>query len=134
VVPDNLTFTDHAKRLKLAIDFIEFSDGTTWGSDTRNSRDRLDGMRVGARTEKQRLMALLKTTGPAAVSEYVATGEVTSDIEAEKATNHSVEWRQGFRSGTGAIRSRFKRFARGSLPSQIELELNRPFDSSEDSK
>jgi hypothetical protein len=134
VVPDKLTFTDHAERLRLAIDFVEFSDGTTWGPDNRNSRDRLDGMRMGARTEKQRLKSILKANGPAAVFDYIATGEITSDLEAAKATNHSDEWRQGFRSGSGAIRNRFTRFARSSTPNQIELELEKPFDSSENPK
>jgi hypothetical protein len=134
VVPDSLIFTDHAERLRLAIDFVEFSDGATWGPDTRNSRDKLDGMRVGARIEKQRLISLLKANGPTAVFDYIATGEATSDLEAAKATNRSDEWRQGFRSGAGAIRNRFSRFARSSTPSQIELQLKRPFDSSEDPK
>jgi hypothetical protein len=134
VVRDSLIFSDHAERLRLAMDFVEFSDGTTWGPDTRNSRDRLDGMRVGARTEKQRLMSLLKTNGPIAVFDYIAKGEASSDVEAVKATNHSVEWRDGFLGGAAAIRNRFTRLARGSAPSQIELELMGPFDSSEDLK
>jgi hypothetical protein len=35
--------------VELALDFVEFTDGGTWGTDTCQSAERLKGLRAGAR-------------------------------------------------------------------------------------
>lgn len=66
-------------RITLAIDFVEFSDGSTWGPDLHNSRDILMGQRAGAKLERQRLRQLLKSKGQAAVNEALQ-GEIPADL------------------------------------------------------
>ena len=121
-VPANVT---------LSVDFVEFSDGSTWGRDSYNSRDRLAGQREGVKYERRRLRELLKSKGPSAV--FDAVREEVPDEPEIKATNKpSGEWAQGYRNGIASIRYRLRQNLQTSDPARIELELSRPFDSSEE--
>lgn len=120
-------------RIRLAVDFIEFADGTTWGADQQNSRDRLAGQREGAKMEKQRLRALLKSKGRSTV---VASLKVLPSInyESVQGANYSREWLEGYGSGVGSIRSRLNKAIQMGGVSQLEHELDKPFDLAEESQ
>lgn len=116
--------------VRLAVDFVEFSDGSTTGLDVHNSRAMLAGMREGAKKEKQQLRDLLKRKGPSAVLESTEA-DPASDPEPTISPKPSAEWLEGFRSGVGSIRHRIKEAAQAGGLKQIELELAKPFDLAE---
>lgn len=118
------------KSINLSVDFVEFGDGTTWGADIANSRDRLAGQREGAKAERQRLKTLLKSKGRPALTELIV-GEVLDELDPSTTANHSQEWQQGYRSGVAAIRYRLRQALQTNNQRQIELELNKPYDTSE---
>jgi hypothetical protein len=118
------------KSITLSVDFVEFDDGSTWGVDANNSRDRLVGQRQGSIAERQRLRELLKSKGPSAVLDAIRE-EVPDESTADAATKHSEEWLQGYRNGVGSVRYRLRQNLQSSDPASMELELARPFDSSE---
>lgn len=116
--------------VKMAVDFVEFSDGTTTGPDTHNSRDKLAGQREGARREKQRLRDLLKSKGSTALLDSVSN-ESAGDPEPAEISKHSEAWLQGFHIGVGSIRHRIKQSGQMAAPKQVEIELAKPFDLAE---
>lgn len=118
------------RSVKLTVDFVEFSDGTTWGPDANNSRDLLAGQREGARAERQRMRQLLKSKGRAAVAEVINSDD-RGEVEAPDGSNRSEKWLIGFRAGVGSIRARLKE-ALQSGAEKMERELDRPFDTSEE--
>ena len=115
--------------VRIAVDFVEFSDGTTWGPDTSNSRDTLAGQREGARAEKQRVRQLLRDGGRAKVVKGIEEDIAPIDMPG---SNRSPEWLNGFRSGSRSIRNRLKETLRFGDSAQLERELSKPFDTSED--
>lgn len=121
------------KRVRVSVDFVEFEDGTTWGTDAGNSKDTLAGQRAGAKAERQRLKNLLKSKGRPAISDL---SEVSRSDEpaASDVTGRSPEWLQGYRSGVGSIRHRVRQAIQASNPNQVEVELNKAFDTSEDNR
>jgi hypothetical protein len=46
--------SDTQTSIDLTLDFVEFSDGSTWGVDSCQSAERLGGLRAGARAAKLR--------------------------------------------------------------------------------
>jgi hypothetical protein len=120
------------KAINVSIDFVEFVDGTTWGTDTGNSRDRLAGQRAGARAERQRLKSLFKSKGQ---SGLVGTLEAdgSDKLDLPDSANHSPEWLDGYQSGAMSIRYRVRR-ALQSSSEQVKVELDSPYDTSEDNQ
>lgn len=126
------TQTELLVSVKLTVDFVEFSDSTTWGTDTSKSRDILAGQRAGARLERQRLRDLLKSQGRAALANDIKTS-APGTIEALAGHNKSSEWLIGFRNGVSAVRTRLERILQSNGTVKIEIELDKPFDTSEES-
>jgi hypothetical protein len=122
---------DQINSIRLTVDFVEFTDGTIWGSDSENSRDLLAGQREGAKLERQRLRQLIQTKGEdALVSDIQARdGKHTQSALSE---NHSTQWLEGFRNGVASIRRRLNGAIALNNKDQIKAELNRAFDTSEE--
>lgn len=123
--------TEFLVSVKLTVDFVEFSDGTSWGTDTYKSRDILAGQRAGARLERQRLRDLLKSQGRAALVNDLKTS-ASGAMEALAGRNKSSEWLIGFRNGVSAVRRRLERTLQSNGAVKIEIELDKPFDTSEE--
>lgn len=121
---------DAPQRVTLSVDFVEFDNGSTWGTDSHNSRDTLAGQREGAKAERARLRGLLKSGGPSAVFDAVRE-EVPDRPEIKRDAKPSEEWLRGYRNGMAGIRHRLRQNLQSSDPARVELELARPFDLSE---
>jgi len=119
--------------VRLTIDFVEFTDGSIWGPDTHHSSDILIGQREGARIERERIRQLLRSKGTKALVDDIQ-GPDFSIAETPAGKNHSEYWLEGFRSGVSSIRRRLKQLYPSSDVKQVELELSKPFDTSEDSQ
>jgi hypothetical protein len=125
------TQNDPIVSVKLTIDFVEFTDGTTWGPDKEHSSDILIGQREGARIERQRLRQLLKSKGPKAVIEDIQVLDF-SKAEALVGRKRSAHWLSGFHSGVSSIQRRLRQASPSNNAEQIETELSKPFDTSEE--
>ncbi|MDQ3254939.1 MAG: motile sperm domain-containing protein [Acidobacteriota bacterium] len=113
--------------IKIIVDFIEFTDGTTWGPDLYKSAERLAGRRAGVSEANKRLYKILETKGVQAVMNAIDTGV----LNFEPSTSHSSIWEESFRSGLNATSTRLKRaLDKGGL-TQVELELRQLFAKSE---
>jgi hypothetical protein len=144
--------------LTYEVDFVEFTDGTTWGADVCRSAERLAGERAGASAATARLLELLAGAGPDAVmkavkeelagwgpdavlKEAVRLGlagrgpEGTMKAAGEGASDvstppeHSPVWELGFFIGTKEIAYRVRRAVEGLGPGEIEHTLRRPYDA-----
>lgn len=118
------------RSVTLSIDFVEFEDGSVWGRDAHNSRDRLAGQREGAKAERQRLKAILKSGGTSAVFSAVRE-EVPDTLEVNASKKRTGEWIEGYRNGVASMRNRLRRNLQSSDPADVERELARPFDQTE---
>lgn len=117
--------------VRLTIDFVEFTNGSTWGPDIHHSSDLLTGQREGARIERERIRQLLKSKGPKALGDEIQDADF-SRSEALAGENHSERWLEGFHSGVSSIRRRLKGLSSISDVKQVETELSKPFDTSEE--
>jgi hypothetical protein len=127
--------------LTYEVDFVEFTDGATWGADVCRSAERLAGERAGARAAAGRLLGLLAGDGPDAVTKAVkeelagwgpeallkAAKEGVSDIAPP--AGHSRVWELGFLIGTKAIAERVRWAGAEFGPGEIEHALSRPYDA-----
>jgi hypothetical protein len=114
--------------ISLAVDFVEFTDGTTWGKDRYNTAERLAGQRAGGRAALDHFKHVLAKKGPA---------PLTDSLESEAGSipvpqGHSPEWADGFKTGVGVVKVRLKaaRQKRGKIE-DVEAELERPYDETE---
>ena len=126
--------------LTYEVDFVEFTDGTTWGADVCQSAERLAGERAGGGAVAARLLELLAEGGPDAVKKVVKGKLVGRSPEAEvKAIDkglsditpppgHSPAWEEGFRIGKRVIALRVQWADESLGPGVIERELRRPYD------
>ena len=102
--------------VKLSIDFIEFSDGSTWGPDSFNSADDLAGERVGLRSSVQSLSEISKARG---------LNALTNDVDIPTPEGKSLSWQRGFQRGTRTVRERLNRAYRRGGREQLEAEWAR---------
>jgi hypothetical protein len=117
--------------VRLAVDFVEFNDGTTWGPDAENSRDRLAGQREGAKLERQRLSQLLQVKGREALRSDLQTSDVKR-VESLSKGNHTTQWVAGFRTGVNLMDRRLTLALASGGEENIIAELGKHFDTSEE--
>lgn len=112
----------------LAIDFVEFVDGSAWGKDKFKSGERLAGRRAGFAVEKNRFLKVLKEQGASALKKAIDDADVAGS---ETPSGRSQEWGQGFNTGRKMVQIRLQRAQkRGGMP-EVELELQSPNDALE---
>jgi len=116
------------ERIVLSVDFVEFSDGTTWGADTSKYAEGLAGQRAGARAESERLLKLLETGGLPAVVEAAGKGVGPAGRAAESRDEHS------FLSGVRAVRLRVLQAYQSGVLAAVEPALRQPYDLSAHSR
>jgi hypothetical protein len=108
-----------AHNLSLSVDYVEFADGTKWGSDSFKFAEQLAGQRAGAREAINQFVEILNASGPDAVLK-------TIDLDTVKPTppaGHSAKWVEGFNLGVEAISIRLKNASKKGGLSQVERLL-----------
>lgn len=83
-------------RLTLSVDYVEFDDATTWGTDTRRSADYLAGQREGRAATFKKVKELRERNGDPAVEELLKKKD--AEVVVLPAAR-STEWQYGFRVG-----------------------------------
>lgn len=111
--------------VKLAVDFVEFTDGSTWGRDVSKSAEQIAGMRAGAKASLEYLRKINEQSGNEAVIQALDETNVLMPPE-----NQSDIWKRGFRSGASNIKYRVKRAYENEGIKGAEAELQKPFDTS----
>jgi len=112
--------------LDLSLDFVEFANGSTWGSDTCKSAERLSGLRAGVLAVKDKFAKIQNENRGKDLINLLK-----QDVPIIEAPDgHSSVWVDGFRDG---VRSLFEKLRRaneeGGLP-EVERILQLPFDGS----
>ncbi len=107
----------------LSVDFIEFEDGTYWGEDTHKSRQRLAGMRAGARDETSSLNAIVKALDARVLA-------VRDETNWMIPPNRTAEWIRGYKIGRNLRRSQIERAFSESGIQGAKDRLSLPFDAS----
>jgi hypothetical protein len=119
------------EKINVAVDFVEFSDGTTWGPDVSNYKDRLAGEREGAKAERRRLRELFGAKGQGPLRDRLEAGEQGESSRPE-AAGRTAAWAEGYSSGVMAMRHRVRQALQTGNPDNIRDELTKPYDTSED--
>jgi hypothetical protein len=121
-IGDTSTVTSGKKNIiTLAVDFVEFSDGTKWGADSVRSSERAAGQRAGAYIVSQRLLQVLNTGKAEDVMHAIEDGTANTEPPADR----SQEWKEGFRGARVAVLNRLKRIKEDRGLRELERELRR---------
>jgi hypothetical protein len=113
--------------VELAVDFVEFADGTRWGDDTGKSGEMLDGLRAGGKAAIKRYREVLANEGADGVERALEVLNLTPP----ESQNKSVKWVDGFNSGISTVKSRLTAARAKAGKDGIKRELDKPFDSTE---
>jgi hypothetical protein len=114
-------------KVELAVDFVEFADGTRWGDDKGKSGEMLDGYRAGGKAATKRYREILASGGADALEHALASQD---SIQPDDKTKSSV-WMDGFSSGVSRVKSRLSTAKAKGGQEEVERELDKPFDSTE---
>ena len=125
------------------IDFVELSDGITWGADECHIAEWLDGGRTGARMQRDQLLGILHEKGADALMAFIRdNSQKEIDRNARERverpilpiappSGHSKDWEAGFSVGARGILQRVIDAYREWGADEIEHVLLRPIVPSE---
>lgn len=116
------SFSEKAESIKIAVDFVEFTDGSVWGADITKSAQILAGLRAGAEASLEFLKNINKQNG------FEAVIKSLDEIKVAPPENQCSQWNRGFRSGTSVIKFRIKKIYETQGKQTAEAELQKPFD------
>ncbi len=117
--------------LTLAVDYVEFDDGTTWGKDTQRSVEYLSGQREGEKAALNSIQDMREKQGDTVIEELLKKKE--SEVAAPPA-GHSAEWEYGFRTGHNALLLRLREADRKGGARALASELQREVEDLERGK
>ena len=108
---------------KLGVDFIEFTDGTTWGKDLSNSSQLFAGIKSGIKKILESIKKLKQQGGfESLIKKIDEMKELTSP------DGQSDSEKRGFRIGVNGIKSQIKRTYEKGGEKGAEVELQKFYD------
>jgi hypothetical protein len=107
------------EHVSFAVNYVEFVDGTNWGSDSAKLAETSAGQRAAAGAISKQLMRILIESGPTEVMRTIEGGTINNEPPA----GSSEGWKEGFRQGWNAIADRLKRAQAKAGLNQLEVEL-----------
>lgn len=114
-----------AQQVSLSIDYVEFSDGTSWGPDSAKFAVQSAGQRAAMLVLSKRLRSFLSVGDPDEVMRAIET----SAASVEPPDRRSDEWKEAFRLARTSIVSRLKRAQTKGGLNQVDRELRRLTES-----
>lgn len=114
-------YDEKSKSIKIAVDFVEFTDGTTWGKDLSDSAQFLAGIRAGTKAVQEHLQKISRQRGLDAVIKAL---DENSEIQMPE--NQSGNWKKGFETGIKTTKDQIKRVFERDGKKAFEAELARP--------
>lgn len=85
---------DRLPEIKLAVDYVEFMDGTTWGMDLFQSAEQSGGVKAGRKAGKELLLKVKEQSGINEVAKLLENPPVISPPQ-----NQTQKWQRGFATG-----------------------------------
>jgi hypothetical protein len=119
-------FSESQEPVHLVVDFVEFTDNSTWGIDSCDSAQSLAGARAGARTVTEKLRRVLEERGPRALMSVL-------DSVAEECrppNEQGATWQKGFLAGVQTIIDRVRQVSYESGITEVGDALKQPYDAS----
>lgn len=114
--------TDELLRgIELSIDFVEFSDGSTWGEDSFDSASSLAGEREALRATAKSLGERLKSEGYSVLINDLSTSAPNGPAPRGKSTS----WERGFQRGVLTVAERLRRAHKKGGQEQLKAEWER---------
>ena len=113
-------FSNSQHRVTLSVDYVEFSDGKSWGVDTTKSAEKVAGARAAIETLRMRFAGIIRSATANDLPEILES-MATIELPAE----HSDSWNFGFRSGTRSLTNRLKRANQAGGLAEVNSELSR---------
>ncbi len=92
----------------LSVDYVEFMDGSSWGSDTRKLSEIIAGTWEGQKQAIGKLREIIKNNDSEALTKLLEQ-EITELIVPTPDKGKSDTWQRGFRTGYRGIISTFQR-------------------------
>jgi hypothetical protein len=121
-IGDSASLTPGKKNIViLSVDFVEFSDGSKWGSDSIKSSVQAAGQRAGAKSVSERLLQILNKGKIEDVIREIEEASTTVEVP----PNESEEWRIGFRQGRVSVLNRLRRAKVKNGTRELDRELRR---------
>lgn len=109
----------------LSIDYVEFTDGSSWGTDSAGKSKEIAGERAGIRAALDHLKNLLKSQNANDIANYLKQDIVDFPVTAPD-VNKPDEWQRGFRLGYKTVISTLQR-----LPDQKIENFSKKLDEIE---
>jgi hypothetical protein len=122
-------YSEEVVKIILSIDFVEFTDGTTWGEDKEKSAELLAGRRAGAKTAREKLSERFQKEGAASVAQAIERdggGE-----EFAPPSDKSLIWQRGYTNGVKSIYARVRHAKSQGGLEKIKEAVDRPFTAVE---
>ena len=111
---------DRLPEIKLAVDYVEFTDGTTWGMDLSQSAQTSAGVRAGRKIGKEHLLKVKEQNGINEVIKTLDNPPVISPPE-----NQNPKWQSGFKTGLKYFLFGLKRVYKEKGVEGLESELQK---------
>lgn len=115
---ENLAEGQH--QITLSVDYVQFSDGIRWGSDSGKSAERVAGQHAAIKMLTMRLPTVMPTLDAKELPDIL---ESMANIEPP--AQHSDEWNDGFRGGARSLTNRLKRANQAGGLARVSDELSR---------
>ena len=110
------------ENFKLAVDFIEFTDGSTWGKDLSNSAQQFAGIKAGIKTV---LESIKKSNQQGGIKSVIKILNEMKELTLPAEQNE--KWKRGFRIGSNGMKSQLKRAYESGGNKGAEDELQKSF-------
>ena len=113
--------SEEQHHVTLSIEFVRFSDGTTWGIDSAKSAERIAGQRAAVYILSRRLLKILNKGNAGDVMLAVKSGATNIDPPAAR----SEEWKEGFRLASSTLAHRLTEAEGKGGWVKVEVELRK---------
>lgn len=111
--------------ISLSVDFVEFSDGSTWGADFCRSAETLSGLRAGALAAKDKFAQVRHQVDGKGLINLLKQDA----LKVEAPDGHSSVWVDAFRDGVRRLFDKLRSANQeGGLP-EVERVIQLPFDA-----
>jgi hypothetical protein len=113
--------------VEMAVDFVEFADGTRWGDDQGKSGERLDGTRAGGKAAIKKFREILDREGNDGLEQAIENPDLIKPENHPRPDN----WALGFQTGVNMVKNRLRAAKTKGGKDEAKRELDKPFDSTE---
>jgi hypothetical protein len=112
--------------IKVSVDYVEFTDDSTWGQDTCQTVEYLAGERAGGEAAIKWFQNFIREKGMKAALDVIRN----RDANIEKPDNPSARWNEAFRQGVEIVGHRIMTAYQTEGEAEVAVVLSKPYDAS----